>query len=155
MAVKRLEGARDDFEAALKLDPSVGPKGIFPALAKIAEERKDPRARFEAHRRWAKAAPDSAMAQNAYAWGLLTSDDPELRDKAAALPVARRAVELSKGTESAVLDTLALALFENGKIKEAVETMEKAVRQLPATMPLSRQKEYTDKLKKYREALNK
>jgi hypothetical protein len=58
---------------------------------------------------------------------------PEHRDPVAALPAARRAVELSKGSNGPCLDTLAQALFANGDAKAAVQAEEKALGVLKAS----------------------
>ena len=70
---------------------------------------------------------------NNYAWELLTSPSPELRDPAAALPLAERAVAMPKGRVPAVLDTLALAYRMNGEPDRAVEIQREAVSLLPAS----------------------
>jgi hypothetical protein len=52
-----------------------------------------------------------------------------------ALRAARRADELTKGKDLAILDTLAVALFRTGHAAEAVATEEKALKQLEAEAP--------------------
>lgn len=64
---------------------------------------------------------------NQFAWDLLTAPGLEHRDFALALTAARRANELRHGEEAYILDTYALALFENGQLREAVETQRKAI----------------------------
>ena len=76
--------------------------------------------------------PDAeASALNAYAWELLTIEPADLRDPAAALLIAQKAVEKSGGKEPAILDTLAKAWFDTDDAAKAVETLETAVSLLP------------------------
>jgi thiol-disulfide isomerase/thioredoxin len=72
---------------------------------------------------------DTAPADmlNALAWQILTDVAEAKRDKALALRAAERANTLTEGKEPAVLDTYALALFQNGKTAEAVAAQEKAI----------------------------
>lgn len=64
---------------------------------------------------------------NALAWTIL--DEPRVTDRD--LPLALRAIEKANeqtgGKRHEILDTLARALFENGKRKEAVEQQKKAI----------------------------
>jgi tetratricopeptide (TPR) repeat protein len=64
--------------------------------------------------------PDSPGAENNLAWIYATADDPEFRNPAQALVLARRAVESSPQPDPAFLDTLAEALLLNGKPAEAL-----------------------------------
>jgi tetratricopeptide (TPR) repeat protein len=59
---------------------------------------------------------------NEYAWLLLTADPADLRDPAAALPVAERAAQMSARTNANVLDTLAHAQRMNGAYDQAAST---------------------------------
>ena len=60
-------------------------------------------------------SPDANDATlNVIAWSLLTIQPSSLRDPAAALTMAQRAVELNGGKSPDFLDTLALAYFDNG-----------------------------------------
>jgi tetratricopeptide (TPR) repeat protein len=68
-----------------------------------------------------------------YVWLLVTSDYPELRDYARALPYAKRAVE--KGETPQTLDSLARAYHGLGMPAFAVETEQKALALLPAQRP--------------------
>lgn len=72
---------------------------------------------------------DTAPADmlNALAWQILTEVDEAKRDKPLALRAAEKANTLTEGKEAAILDTYALALFQNGKTAEAVTTQEKAI----------------------------
>ncbi|HXZ18969.1 MAG TPA: hypothetical protein VEG63_03415, partial [Candidatus Acidoferrales bacterium] len=64
---------------------------------------------------------------NNLAWLLATTKDPRLRDPKAALPLARRAVDITDSKNANFLDTLAEALYANGMFAEALETERKAL----------------------------
>lgn len=63
---------------------------------------------------------------NNYAFGLSMFEPSDLRDSATALAMAKRAVEMSKGTVSYMLNTLALAYHQSGDHAKAIEYAEKA-----------------------------
>jgi tetratricopeptide (TPR) repeat protein len=69
--------------------------------------------------------PTYALAYNILAWQLLPGPK-EFRDAKAALPVARKAVELAPA-EGHYLNTLGIALFRNEQFKEAVAVLEKSL----------------------------
>lgn len=83
----------------------------------------------------------TAYDLNDYAWFLLACEPESLRNPAAALPYARKAVEMSEGRDANILDTLARAYFLTGDHKLAVETTQKALALLPANSPLHRELE--------------
>jgi tetratricopeptide (TPR) repeat protein len=70
------------------------------------------------------ATGDDFVPHNQLAWALLTCYPEDLRDPAEAIPVARKAVELSAEADAPdralVLDTLATALFREGQHEEAI-----------------------------------
>lgn len=68
-----------------------------------------------------------AQMLNGFAWKILTEVKEENRDLAIALKAAKKADDLTGGDNAAVLDTYALALFENGKVEEAIARQAKAV----------------------------
>ena len=71
--------------------------------------------------------PDEFGMLNDLAWLRATATDPGLRDGAAAVRLAERAVELSGRREAGILDTLAAAYAEAGRWAEAVATAEEAL----------------------------
>lgn len=62
---------------------------------------------------------------NNFAWMILKEEDVVERDFGLALTAAKAAYDLTEGKDVAVADTYAWALFENGKVSEAIE-MEKS-----------------------------
>jgi thiol-disulfide isomerase/thioredoxin len=71
---------------------------------------------------------DNAGLMNALAWGILDNEGIVSRDFKLALAAAEAANAATKGENPVILDTYALALFENGRQKEAIEMQEKAVK---------------------------
>ncbi len=73
---------------------------------------------------------DNPELLNALAWEIVGTDrQTPLKepDYDLGLALAQRAVELSKGEDPAILDTLAYAYYRKGNYKQAVETQRKAV----------------------------
>ncbi len=93
----------------------------------------------------------SADELNECAWTLLTVEPADLRDPAAALGYAGRAVQTSGEKDGGIMDTLALAYHLNGDHQQAVETEERALSLLPAGESPSR-KEMEANLAKFRQA---
>jgi thiol-disulfide isomerase/thioredoxin len=64
---------------------------------------------------------------NEWAWTILTDPHLKTRDLALATKLAQTAVEATEAKETALLDTYARALFDSGKVAEAIEWEKKAV----------------------------
>ncbi len=79
-----------------------------------------------------EATPDE-LSQ--YAANFLTCQPAELREPAAALQYAKKALEKSGGTDSDGLDVLAQAYFETGDVGHAIEFEEKALKLLAPPQP--------------------
>jgi tetratricopeptide (TPR) repeat protein len=82
------------------------------------------------------AKPDNV---NRYAYWLLTCEPADLRNPAAAVRYAERAVESSKGANTDYLSTLAQAYLQRGDAARAVETAERALALLPPSSPARRE----------------
>jgi len=103
---------------------------------------------------WLKKAADQKYpdALNDLAWTYATSSDPSVRNTAAALDLARQAVELGKDHPNpSHLDTLAEALYVNGQYRDAVETEQKAI----ALATDEKKNGFEKQLKQYQEALSR
>jgi len=72
------------------------------------------------------ADPTNAEAMNHLAWVLATTGKPELRNGAAAVRLAGRAVELTDSRMPLFMTTLAAAYAETGQFPKAIETAENA-----------------------------
>ena len=74
-----------------------------------------------------------------------------MRDPKTALPIAKRAVEKSEGSNPDILDTLALAYFMTGDTARAIETQEKVLALMPIEDSVNRT-EYESRLARFRAA---
>jgi rhomboid protease GluP len=90
--------------------------------------------------------PDQAATHNNLGWLLATSPVTELRDPVRALEHAQKAVALDGWKQAAFIDTLAEALYVNGRYSEAVTTQARALQIEPQNQ------EYLDHMKRYRKA---
>ncbi len=70
---------------------------------------------------------NNAESLNEIAWTILDAPGVEKRDTDLALKIALRAVEIEKGENGMILDTLARAYWEKGDKAKAIETQRKAV----------------------------
>jgi membrane associated rhomboid family serine protease/TPR repeat protein len=74
------------------------------------------------------ASQGSVEALNSVAWALATSPDPAIRNPAAALEYAHKAVDADRDhPKPHVLDTLAEAYYVNEKYEDAIETEKQAI----------------------------
>jgi membrane associated rhomboid family serine protease/cytochrome c-type biogenesis protein CcmH/NrfG len=97
------------------------------ALADLCAEQKLYPEAIQHYQAAIRLAPDLAEPRNNLAWLLATADDARYRNPSEALAQAQKAVELSRWKEAAFIDTLAEALYLNGKYLQAVETQKKAL----------------------------
>jgi hypothetical protein len=72
--------------------------------------------------------PDNQEIMNNLAWILATHSSAQVRNGREALQLARRACDLCKGKDPAVIDTVAAALAENGLFEKAAEAAAAGVR---------------------------
>jgi thiol-disulfide isomerase/thioredoxin len=92
---------------------------------------------------------DDGMKLNEIAWAFVDPARPSKANKtqiALALKAAQRGVDVSKGKDHAVIDTLACAHFANGDTPKAIECIEKALKMAPD------EKEYKDRLEMFKKA---
>lgn len=92
----------------------------------------------------------SADLLNEMAWVLLTDKAIKKRDFPLALKLAKSAADASAGKDPAVLDTYARALFDNGKVDDAIATQKKA---LELSTDANAREEMEAALKKYQAKL--
>lgn len=69
----------------------------------------------------------NAPLLNEVAWTLLTEEGVKKRDLPLACKLAKAAYDACEGREAAIVDTYARALFDTGKVAEAIEYQKKAV----------------------------
>jgi tetratricopeptide (TPR) repeat protein len=70
--------------------------------------------------------PDFADALNELAWILATAPDSSLRSGAEAVPLAKRACELTQNRQAAFLTTLSAACAEAGQFPDAIVAAQRA-----------------------------
>jgi len=87
--------------------------------------------RIEALRIEVAQQPEKAAAWNGYAWALLTSADPQFRNDRAAFMAAAQANSLTNSSNSAALDTLALAYACAGEFAKAYACENRAIQFIP------------------------
>ncbi len=76
------------------------------------------------YQRALKIKPDSTQVMNNLAWLRATCPDASFRNEAEAVKVALLALELTRGRDANILDTLAAAYAEAGRFPEAVQTVQ-------------------------------
>ena len=117
--------AEAHLRRALELDPRHS--DIRTNLGELLARRGATR---EAMAQWREALerdPGLAYAANNLAWVLATDPDPELRDPAEALRLARQSADESAGSEPEILDTLAAAYASAGRWEEALVAARRAL----------------------------
>lgn len=90
---------------------------------------------------------DDSMKLNEIAWAFVDPARPTKANKAQialAIKSAQRGVDISKGKDHAVIDTLACAHFANGDTAKAIECIEKALKMAPD------EQEYKDRLEMFK-----
>jgi len=88
--------------------------------------KKDYPAAYKMADRVSEKHKDDVVMQNELAWRIANDKQIENRDLGVAETIATRANDASKGSDPAVLDTLAHIKFMRGKTNEAVQLEEKA-----------------------------
>jgi Flp pilus assembly protein TadD len=121
----KLPEAIRHFTEALRLNPAVAETHHELGMALAAQGNLT---RAIAHfNETLRLKPESPVTLNNLAWLRATAADPALRDGAAAVRLAERAVELTDRRLPGFLDTLAAAYAEAGRWPEAVATAEQAL----------------------------
>ncbi len=96
--------------------------------------------------------PNDAALLNDTAWMLATNPNASVRNGTEAVELAERALRLSGGNDSAVLDTLAAAYAEVGRFPETVQTAERALALATSQSNTSLARKIAARLKLYRSA---
>jgi len=91
-------------------------------------KKKDYPAAYKVAAELSEADPGNADAQNQLAYTILADPGIEQRDLKLAETIARRGVKASQEKDGNILDTLARALFMQGRKAEAIKTQEQALK---------------------------
>lgn len=100
---------------------------IFTEYATAVSENGDKEKAVELGKQLGELKLKNPELLNALAWAILTEESFKVRDLALATKLAKSAVDNSEGKNAAILDTYARALFDSGKVNDAVENQKKAV----------------------------
>jgi thiol-disulfide isomerase/thioredoxin len=125
---------------------------LFKKYAAAVGENGDPEKAAELGKQLGELKLQDAQTLNNFAWVILTDESIKQRDLPLATQLAKAAVDASAAKNSAALDTYARALFDSGKITNAVEFQKQAV---AAGDDADMKSELTATLKKYEAALPK
>ena len=100
---------------------------VLESYMQAVGENGDPAKAAELAKKFEALNLKSPVLLNQIAWIILTEDSVKHRDVALALNLAKSAVDASEGKEPGILDTYARALFDSGKVAEAIEQQQKAI----------------------------
>lgn len=120
----------------------------YRAITGRDDEKKIP----ELAKKLAETKTKNARVLDEWAWTILADEHVKVRDFDLAAKLAKAAVDASEGKEPSPLDTYARALFETGKINDAISTEQKAI---AVAKNEEMRKELEATLKKYQEKAGK
>ena len=120
------ENAMEDFNKVIILDPRRSAAYVYRGLCQM--NRGEYHGALSDYTTALSRNPEDATVHNNLAWLYATAEDEKFRDKAKALEHAERAAALSKEGNAEILDTLARAYFVNGKMQEAVDAENRALK---------------------------
>jgi tetratricopeptide (TPR) repeat protein len=126
-SLQRTAEAEAAFRAALAQNP-----GFVRACQKLVDLLVARGAHADAIavlRRTIARAPATQDLENELAWQLATAPDAALRNAREALAIAERLDREAHGADPGVLDTLAAALAESGRLEDAVRAAERCLEQ--------------------------
>ena len=127
--LKKLDEAVADFTEALKIYPQYIDALENRAFAYV--EKTEYSKAITDLESAIQLSPDSYRAVNDLAWLLATASDDSIRNKERALTLAKQACAMTEYKQWNALDTLAVALAENGNFTEAKEWLGTALTLAP------------------------
>ncbi len=140
----------DGFDLADYRDRVQG-QMAFMGYVRLAQGEGDAEKLAEAAAKLSAIKTKNPALLNQIAWTLLADEKIKQRDLRLATKFAKAAYEASEGKDPSILDTYARALFDTGKVSEAVEYQKKALDLCEA----GEKEEYAATLKKYQEKAGK
>jgi tetratricopeptide (TPR) repeat protein len=121
----RIDEAISHYQAAAKLDPT-DPRAPYLMAKALLRQGHDAEAVTQ-FREALRRDPNYLQALVYFARVLAADRDPHIRDGAEATLLAERANAMTGGTQSFMLDTLAMAYAETGRFTEAQHALQQAV----------------------------
>ncbi|MFO7962398.1 MAG: M48 family metalloprotease [Desulfobacterales bacterium] len=109
-----------------KLETSPNDPLLYGGLGDLYQSRGENEKAVRAYEKALSLDPESPHVLNNLAWLLATSEDPSIKNPQKALVLAKRAASLDASPY--ILDTLAESYFAVGKTRQAVETIEAAIK---------------------------
>ncbi len=100
---------------------------LFSRYLEAVGEKGDAAQAADLGRQLSKAEIKNPTLLNQFAWTILTGEQVKKRDPSLAAQLAKTAYDLSEGKNSSIADTYARALFDTGKVAEAVRLQQKAI----------------------------
>jgi thiol-disulfide isomerase/thioredoxin len=128
LSQERYDDALAALDDAFQADPELeGMAGQFKFLCLLKESRPD--ASTYGRKLVEGAGKDNPQLLNAVAWMIVDpKNETPQRDLELAVSASKRAADLTEWKNPAVLDTHGLALFLSGKVDQAIDVQEKAVK---------------------------
>jgi len=123
---KLVAAAPAGFDLA-EFKQALAQRKLFADYYRAASGAGSPEQLAELGKQLAQVNTTNARQLNEWAWTLLTDERLKTRDLALATKLAKAAVDASGGRDPAILDTYARALFDSGKVADAVATQQKAI----------------------------
>jgi cytochrome c-type biogenesis protein CcmH/NrfG len=122
-----LEEAASAYREAIRLQPKNADAHRNLGVAYLSQGKLSES--VDAMRESVRLAPNHPRWINELAWMLVDPEgDSKLRNPKEALPLARKAVQLTGRKDVNILDTLAVALAANNELKEAVTVQEEILK---------------------------
>jgi tetratricopeptide (TPR) repeat protein len=151
---KEQDKALADINAALKSNPNFADG--YRLRAWVLNRMGKCREAYDDFVKVEQLSPNDAWSMQDKAWFLLTCPDEKLQDSTQALELAKKALELSGGTDGLVHETTAEAYYKHGDSLKAVEHQKKAIELGSKKCPDgSCLKEMQQRLQKYEMAARK
>lgn len=153
-AARAVTPADTDFDGLkqrlLQYQKSRNAQQIFQKYTQAVGANGDPAKAAELAKQLEDLNVMDAQMLNDFAWAILTDESIKQRDLPLATKLAKSAVDASEDKNAAILDTYAHALFDSGKVADAVAYQQKAIAVCEND---SEKSELQDTLKKYQAAI--